>query len=125
MILKGIVLLTTFFHVQKLIFLFLLPFISLFFFGNYYLLPSRLLLHPQKFLINHVYPVLHPENSSIKKFYFIFFLIPHKIYVQIAHDNKANSKAKQKIRASVTHLLLYMYLSLIRLSSVCIPRLFL
>ena len=96
MILKGIVLLTTFSHLQKLIFLFLLPFISLFFFGNYYLLPSRLLLHPQKFLINHVYPVLHPENSSIKKFYFIFFLIPHKIYVQIAHDNKANSKAKQK-----------------------------
>ena len=125
MILKGIVLLTTFFHVQKLIFLFLLPFISLFFFGNYYLLPSRLLLHPQKFLINHVYPMLHPENSSIKKFYFIFSLIPHKIYVQIAHENKANSKAKQKIRASVTHLLLYMYLSLIRLSSVCIPRLFL
>ena len=125
MTLKGIVLLTTFFHLQKLIFLFLLPFISLFFFGNYYLLPSRLLLHPQKFLINHVYPVLHPENSSIKKFYFIFFLIPHKIYVQIAHDNKANSKAKQKIRASVTHLLLYMYLSLIHLSSVCIPRLFL
>ena len=72
----GIVLLTTFSHLQKLIFLFLLPFISLFFFGNYYLLPRRLLLHPQKFLINHVYPVLHPENSSIKKFC-CFFLEYH------------------------------------------------